>query len=183
MARVVFFSFDYDDVWRVNQVRNSGKFFGEQRSGFRDKAEYEQVKRTGDAAIKNWIRNQMRGCSVTCVLIGAATSRSKWVNFEIAESIANGMGLLGVYIHRLRLPLQGHQGPLANALVQPPNPPNPLDNHSMSSKDWFQPLIPVKASDRFKTYTWEPSGVGLGLLSLGNDLGAWVDDAARRAGR
>ena len=67
MVRVVFFSFDYDDVWRVNQVRNLGAFVGEQRSGFRDKAEYEQVKRSGDAAIKQWIRKQMRGCSVTCV--------------------------------------------------------------------------------------------------------------------
>ena len=66
---MVFFSFDYDDVWLVNQVRNSGKFVGERRSGFRDKAEYEQVKRRGDAAIKRWIRGQMQGCSVTCVLI------------------------------------------------------------------------------------------------------------------
>ena len=75
MARVVFFSFDYDDVWRVNQVRNTGAFVGEQRAGFRDKAEYEQVKRRGDNAIKQWIRKQMLGCSVTCVLIGAATHR------------------------------------------------------------------------------------------------------------
>ena len=81
MARVVFFSFDYDDVWRVNQVRNSGKFVGEGRSGFRDKAEYEQVERRGDAAIKRWIRAQMQGCSVTCVLIGPATHESKWVHF------------------------------------------------------------------------------------------------------
>ena len=54
-------------------MRNSGKFVGERRSGFRDKAEYERVKRQGDAAIKRWIRAQMLGCSVTCVLIGSAT--------------------------------------------------------------------------------------------------------------
>ena len=29
MAGAVFFSFDYDDVWRVNQVRKSGAFVGE----------------------------------------------------------------------------------------------------------------------------------------------------------
>ena len=57
MTRVVFFSFHYDDVWRVNQVRNSGRFSGEQRAGFRDKAEYEQVQRSGDAAIRAWIRS------------------------------------------------------------------------------------------------------------------------------
>jgi len=180
MARVVFFSFDYDDAWRVNQVRNSGRFIGEQRSGFRDKAEYEQVKRTGDAAIKSWIRKQMHGCSVTCVLIGAATSRSRWVNFEIAESIANGMGLLGVYIHRLRVPQRQEQDEVLNMLFQPPSPPNPLDNHSMPPKDWFDQLSPAKASDRFETYTWEPRE---SLFSWANDLGAWVDEAARRAGR
>ena len=39
MARVVFFSFDYEDVLRVNQVCNSGRFFAEWRRGFRDKAQ------------------------------------------------------------------------------------------------------------------------------------------------
>ena len=70
---LVFFGFDYDDVWRVNQVRKSGAFVGERRSGFRDKAEYEQVKRQGDTAIKRWIRAQMQGYSATCILIGSAT--------------------------------------------------------------------------------------------------------------
>lgn len=123
MARVVFFSFDHDDVWRVNQVRNSGRFIGEQRSGFRDKAEYEQVKRTGDAAIRNWIRRQTQGCSVTCVLIGQNTHKSKWVHFEIEESISNGMGLLGVYIHKLK--------DRSNSAVGLWAPPNPLDDHKM----------------------------------------------------
>ncbi len=176
MARVVFFSFDYDDVWRVNQVRNSGAFIGEQRSGFRDKAEYEQVKRTGDAAIKQWIRKQMHGCSVTCVLIGTDTHRSRWVNFEIAESIANGMGLLGIYIHSLRMPNEERDAVL-DMLFQPHNP---LDDHSMPPTDWLEQLFPVKASDRFETRTWEPRE---SLFPWANDLGAWVDEAARRAGR
>ena len=175
MARVVFFSFDYDDVWRVNQVRNSGRFI--ERSGFRDKAEYEQVKRRGDNAIKQWIREQMHGCSVTCVLIGTATSRSRWVNFEIAESIANGMGLLGVYIHKLRIPQNQEQDAVFDFLFQPDNP---LDNHSMPPKDCFEEPFPVKASDRFETHSWKP---GQFLFSWANDLGAWVEEAARRAGR
>ena len=176
MARVVFFSFDYDDVRRVNQVRKSGAFVGEQRSGFRDKAEYEQVKRTGDAAIEQWIRRQMHGCSVTCVLIGTDTHRSRWVKFEIAESIANGMGLLGVYIHKLHMP-NVEQDAVLDALFRPPNP---LDNHSMPPKDWLKQLYPAKASERFQTHTWEPRE---SLFSRANDLGAWVDEAARRVGR
>lgn len=172
MARVVFFSFDYDDVWRVNQVRNSGRFIGEQRSGFRDKAEYEQVKRTGDAAIRNWIRRQMQGCSVTCVLIGQNTHKSKWVHFEIEESISNGMGLLGVYIHKLK---PNNPGRLWA-------PPNPLDDHKMPVDGILSTVFHDKASDQFATYTWEPTGSLLDVFTK-NDLGAWVEDAAGRAGR
>lgn len=180
MARVVFFSFDYDDIWRVTQVRNSGRFIGEKRSGFRDKAEYEQVKRRGDAAICNWIRRQMHGCSVTCVLIGAATYRSRWVDFEIAESIARDMGLLGVYVHKLHAPQNQPQDTVLDTLFQLPSPPNPLDNHSLTTNNWFGQPISVTASAHFETHTWEPRD---SFLSLPNDLGAWVDEAARRAGR
>ena len=177
MARVVFFSFDYDDVWRVNQVRKSGAFVGERRSGFRDKAEYEQVKRQGDAAIKRWIRAQMQGCSVTCVLIGSATHESKWVHFEIEESISSGMGLVGVYVHKLKFPGQSNQ---FGALI---SPPNPLDDHKMpGSDDAFSMLFADRASDRYETHTWEPTGA-YGRLFGSNDLGAWVEEAARRAGR
>ena len=176
MARVVFFSFDYDDVWQVNQVRNSGAFVGEQRSGFRDKAEYEQVKRRGDAAIKRWIRAQMQGCSVTCVLIGSATHESKWIHFEIEESISSGMGLVGVYIHRLKAPRQSNQ--FAGLFA----PRNPLEDHTMAPTDAITRMFPDRASERYETHTWEPSGL-LGSLLSNNDLGAWVEEAARRAGR
>ncbi len=181
MTRIVFFSFDYDDVWRVNQVRNSGRFIGEPRSGFRDKAEYEKVRRTGDAAIRNWIRKQMHGCSVTCVLIGAATHRSRWVNFEIKESIANGMGLLGVYVHKLRKS-KDHQsavpGPVLDAILRPANP---LDKHKIPPfRNTMGYVLAQKASERFMTYTWEPAGNWSNRV---NDLGEWVEEAARRAGR
>ena len=177
MARVVFFSFDYDDVWRVNQVRNSGAFVGERRSGFRDNAEYEAVKRRGDAAIKRWIRTQMQGCSVTCVLIGSATNESKWVHFEIEESISRGMGLVGVYIHRLKVPGRSMQfGTLFT-------PTDPLDEHKMPESDnAILRLFADRASDRYETHIWEPTG-SLGSLLGSNDLGAWVEEAARRAGR
>ena len=179
MTRVVFFSFDYDDVWRVNQVRNSGRFVGEQRSGFRDKAEYEQVKQAGDAKIREWIQRQMHGCSVTCVLIGAATHKSRWVNFEIAESIRIGMGLLGVYIHKLRKSNDAQRS-VFNTHFRPSDqllkPPNPLDKHTMPPKK----LYPTKASDHFATHIWEPAN---SEFNWANDLGGWVEEAARRSGR
>ena len=175
MARVVFFSFDYDDVWRVNQVRNSWVTLGEHRAGFRDKAEYEQVKRSGDRAIKNWIRKQMHGCSVTCVLIGSETNKSEWVHYEISESIANGMGLVGIYIHKLK----DREG---NTPVWIFNPPNPLEEHELPPRNDWERWFPDSASDVFETHTWERPDSLWGSAD-GNDLGTWVEEAARRAGR
>ena len=170
MARVVFFSFDYDDVWRVNQVRNSGSFVGERRSGFRDKAEYEKVKLRGDAAIKRWIRKQMKGCSVTCVLIGRNTNASKWVHFEIQESIERGIGLVGVYIHKLK----NKDGQTAAGIFLPDNP---LSEHNLRTENSWGRLFPKSASDHFPYYVWEPA------IPIQNQLGQWVEDAAKLAGR
>ena len=117
----------------------------------------------------------MHGCSVTCVLIGTDTHQSRWVKFEIAESIANGMGLLGIYIHRLHMP-NDERDAVLDMLVQPHNP---LDDHSIPPKDWLDQLYPAKTSERFETRTWEPQP----MFSWTNDLGTWVDEAARRVGR
>lgn len=100
--RNVFFSFDWDDVWRVNQVRNSAITRGCAVAGFRDVAEIEAVRKKGDVAIERWIDKQMLGTSVTCVLIGRKTSHSKWVKYEINKSLEMGKGILGVHIHNLK---------------------------------------------------------------------------------
>ncbi len=101
--RHVFFSFDWDDVWRVNQVRHSWVSKGSYTSaGFVDSAKIETLKRSTDRAIELWIDRQMKGASVTCVLIGSETYLSRWVKYEIEQSIEGKMGLLGVYIHNIR---------------------------------------------------------------------------------
>lgn len=101
MARKVFFSFKYDDVHRAMNVRNSNVIGSDLKSGFIDKAEFEKVERAGDDAIKAWIDNQLSGTSVTVVLIGANTDKSKWVKYEIAQSIARGNGLLTIDISKI----------------------------------------------------------------------------------
>ena len=100
--RKVFFSFDWDDVWRVNQVRKSGVPKGNYKAGFVDAAEIEKVKKRTDKEIQKWIDEQMKGKSVTCVLIGSKTDKSKWVKYEIEKSIKEKKGLLGVFIHKLK---------------------------------------------------------------------------------
>lgn len=101
MARKVFFSFKYDDVQRAMNVRNSNMIDGALKSGFIDKADFEAVQRKGDAAIKAWIDGQLEGTSVTVVLLGLNTHRSKWVQYEIDQSIARGNGIITIDISQV----------------------------------------------------------------------------------
>jgi len=81
MSRRSFFSFHYErDVWRAGQVRNSWVTQDRQAAGFWDAAKWEEVKKKGDEAIKKWIDDQLKGTSVTVVLIGAETSTRQYVD-------------------------------------------------------------------------------------------------------
>ncbi|MEA3249142.1 MAG: TIR domain-containing protein [Patescibacteria group bacterium] len=106
MARRVFFSFKYDDVSRAMVVRNSWVTQGKEAAGFVDAAEFEKIKRQGEQAIKNWIDSQLKGTSVTVVLVGAKTCNSRWVKYEIEKSKEIGNGLLGIDISKIK-DLQG----------------------------------------------------------------------------
>lgn len=100
--RRVFFSFDWDDAWKVNQVRHSGVTTSVEFVGFIDAADIERVKRSSDQAIQNWIDRQMTNTSVTAVLIGENTYRSRWVKYEIQKSIDRRNGILGIHIHNVK---------------------------------------------------------------------------------
>lgn len=100
MARRVFFSFHYDnDVWRANQVRNCNVVAGVDTAGFFDHSEYETAKKQGSDGIKRMILRNLRNTSVTVVLLGLETASRPWVKYEIAQSIAQKNGLLGICIH------------------------------------------------------------------------------------
>lgn len=101
MARRVFFSFKYEDVWRAMNVRNSWVIAGREAAGFWDAAEFEKVEKQGDAAIQRWIDGQLMNTSVTVVLVGAVTCRSRWVKYEIDASRQRGNGLLGIDISKI----------------------------------------------------------------------------------
>ncbi len=107
MARRAFFSFKYKDVSRAMVVRNSWVTQGKEASGFIDAADFEEVKRKGDTAIKNWINSQLKGTSVTVVLVGEKTCDSRWVKYEIEKSIEIGNGLLGIDVSKIK-DLQGN---------------------------------------------------------------------------
>lgn len=102
MARRVFFSFEYGDVSRAMVVRNSWVTQGREAAGFIDAAAFEDLERQGDAAVKKWIDGQLEGTSVTIVLVGEETCDSRWVKYEIRESIERGKGLLGIDISKIK---------------------------------------------------------------------------------
>ena len=103
--RRVFFSFHYqNDIWRVNQVRNSWRYQHETKrvaEGFFDGSIWERSQRTGPDSLKSLIRDGIKNTSVTCLLVGTETYLRRWVRYEIARSIIKSNGLLSVKIHKL----------------------------------------------------------------------------------
>ncbi len=102
MARRVFFSFEYSDVTRAMVIRNCAVTKGKEAAGFIDAAEFEKLEKQGDSAVKAWIDGQLVGTSVTAVLVGAKTCTSKWVTYEIEQTIKRGNGLLGIDISKIK---------------------------------------------------------------------------------
>lgn len=98
--RRVFFSFHYDrDNWRTSQVRNIGAIQGSKPV---DANAWEEVKRRGDFAIREWIDARIDRGSCVIVLVGSETADREWVRYEIERAWTEGKGLLGIYIHNLR---------------------------------------------------------------------------------
>jgi MTH538 TIR-like domain (DUF1863) len=163
MARRVFFSFHYEnDVWRANIVRNSWVTKpSSEKVGFIDKADFEEVKKGGDTAIKRWIDNQLLGTSVTVVLIGSETSNREYVKYELQKSYERGNGILGIYIHNIK---------------------DSNGNKSLKGSNTFGEIgidrngESVYLSVNYPTYDWIEDN---GYLNLG----LWVEAAAKKAGK
>jgi hypothetical protein len=163
MARRAFFSFHYEnDVWRANIVRNSWVTKEDREAaGFIDAADFEEVKKGGDAAIKRWIDNQLLSTSVTVVLIGSDTSNRPYVQYELQKSYARGNGMLGIYIHKLK----DRNG---NTSSKGDNMFGEIGKDSSGNSVYF--------SSSYPCYDWvDHDGY--------NNLGKWIEEAAKKAGR
>ena len=100
MARRAFYSFHYEpDASRAGQVRNIGVVEGNTPVSDND---WETVTKSGEAAIKKWISDQMYGRSCTVVLVGKDTAGRKWIDHEIIKSWNDEMGVVGIHIHGLK---------------------------------------------------------------------------------
>jgi len=152
---------------RAAQVRNSNVITSGNvdANGFIDSAQWESIKRNSEQAIQNWINSQLLNTSVTVVLVGSHTvdpqtrQVRKWIKYEIDQSIARGNGLLVVRIH-------GAPDPRYGVSVAGLNPFDVLTFSGSSNR----------LSTRYRTYDW--------IADNGRaNLGTWIEQAARDAGR
>lgn len=118
MARKVFFSFHYADLWRANVVRNSGMIEGYAVAGFHDASLWEETRIKGETAVRHLIDAGLEGTSVNVVLIGAETVNRQWISYEIERSVARNNGLLGIRIEAIKdqYGKAGASGPIPEAL-------------------------------------------------------------------
>jgi hypothetical protein len=162
MARHAFFSFHHGrDVWRAGQVRNCWVTQDRDAAGFWDAAEWESIKKKDQASIEAWIDKQLKGTSVTVVLIGAQTSERTHVGYEIKTSHNEGKGLLGVYIHEMK-DVSGRTDTKGN---------NPFANWHFVRNG-----VKVYLSEIYPTYDWVNDNGR-------QNIGTWIEAAARKAGR
>jgi hypothetical protein len=124
-------------------------------AGFIDAVEWEKVKGKGDAAIKSWIDDQLKGTSVTVVLIGSETASRDYVSYEIEQSYNKSNAMIGIYIHNMKT----EKGlPCAKGK-------NPFDNFSIN-KNGKEIIL----SSIVSTYNWvDDDGY--------NNLGTWIENA------
>ena len=165
MPRNVFFSFHHKrDIIRVSRIRNCGTFTDEGQP-FLDKAEWEKIKSTGDAKIKNWIDAQMERTSVLIACIGNEYFKRKWARYEIRKAYLEKRGIVWIYVHQMKnfestgYPSYDEKGV------------NPLDTFYFVENG-----KQIYLSSIFSTYDWEKDN---GKANIER----WIEEAAKKVGR
>ncbi|MCY4341930.1 MAG: TIR domain-containing protein [Gammaproteobacteria bacterium] len=156
MGRRVFFSFHYKpDSWRASQVRNIGKVEGNSPASDND---WETITKGGDAAIKKWIDEQMKGRSCVVVLVGENTAGRKWINYEIKKAWGSGKGLVGIHVNKLK-----NSRGLTAAKGR-----NPFAEFTVDGKRMDQLVKCHTPTGTTSTAAFE---------AISNNLKAWIEDA------
>ena len=103
MAKRVYFAFHYQDVidFRANVVRKHNFIGGVKAAGYYDHSIWEEARNTNPLALKRLINSELKGTSVTAVLIGSQTWGRRWVRYEIFKSIEQGNSILGIHINSI----------------------------------------------------------------------------------
>ena len=94
--RNIYIAFDTDDLDEVNLVRAQAKNENSNLE-FNDFSLKKPFDSKDAEYIKRGIRDRIRQCSVTVVYLTAKTASSKWVDWEIRESLSMGKGVVAMY--------------------------------------------------------------------------------------
>ena len=199
--RKAFFSFHFDDVMRVNVVRNAFKIYYPQNTilpTFYDSSLWEARKLESDDSLKNLIRGGVECTSVVCVLIGTSTWTRRWVKYEIARSVIDEKGLVGIHIngvnhHQTKLPHIRGLNPISQMAVG-----KMVDGtfrlFEKTPRGWER-YKDYLASIKLPSYLVEPQVGYVTALNFGTreydftlqnghiNIGGWLDMAATDAGR
>jgi hypothetical protein len=208
VKRKAYFAFHFDDVMRVNVVRNAWKITHPDAPlarSFYDSSIWERRRLEGDDTLKRLMREGVQYTSAVCVLIGADTWSRRWVRYEIARAIIDGRGLLAVHLNNIRHHLTKAAHPLGynplgcmgvgkRQLRSFDAPQYYLCEWEGNKKEWVwykDYTDPVK----FPSYLPDPQPGHFSILSTGTfeydyaskeghkNIGRWIDLAAQRAGR
>lgn len=95
-SRHVFISFACEDEDEVNLLRGQARH-DKTEIEFDDFSLKEAIKSNNDDYIKQKIRERIDRVSVTAVYLTNDSANSEWVEWEIAESLKRGKGVIGVY--------------------------------------------------------------------------------------
>jgi hypothetical protein len=101
VKRNVFISFDSDDLDEVNLLRGQAQNENSDLE-FSDYSLKKPFDSENAEYIKQGIREKIDRASVTLVYLTNHSANSKWVNWEIEESLKRGKGVIGV--HKVNTP-------------------------------------------------------------------------------
>ncbi len=207
VKRRAYFAFHFDDIMRVNNVRNAWKIqhpdAPEMRS-FQDSSLWESRKLENEDTLKRLMREGVQYTSAVCVLAGRDTWSRRWVRYEIARAVIDNRGLLTVHLNGIR----HHQSRMADG-----NGMNPLHFMGVGKLPNLNHLSPSRyALFEFHSGVWhryqdhsaevdlprylpDPELGYVTPLSAGTaeydyaaqngstHIGSWIDTAAQAVGR
>lgn len=206
--RKAYFAFHYDDIMRVNNVRNAWKIDhpdSPQNRSFQDSSLWESRMLEKDDSLKRLIREGVQYTSAVCVLVGTHTWSRRWVRYEIARAVIDGRGLLAVHLnninhHQTWLPDPLGINPLRQLAVGKVQlypweiAQYYLYEYQNTANGWIRyqdhtdPVsLPPYLTDPATGYvTFLSSGTSIYDFAQPNaarQLGSWIDKAAQAVGR
>jgi hypothetical protein len=104
MPRGIFISYQRQDKWRAAgfNLMAYNRFVD---ANFRGRHLLTPVNSRNPSYIRKCVRDQMKGTSVTVVLLGEKTHQSNWVAWEIKETLARGKGVVAIRLKDQPTPL------------------------------------------------------------------------------